>query len=74
MDETSVINANENGYGYTGGGLRAHGVSTVEAKAEINILNNVRNGMENYGTFNIAEGAKLRLQATTSFYQRRRYL
>ena len=58
MDETSVINANENGYGYTGGGLRAYGVSTVEAKAEINILNNVRNGMENYGTFNIAEGAK----------------
>ena len=58
MDETSVINANENGYGYTGGGLRAYGVSTVEENAEINILDNVRNGIENYGTFQIAEGAK----------------
>lgn len=58
MDGTSVINANENGYGYTGGGLQAYGVSTVETGAEINILDNERNGMENYGTFTIAEDAK----------------
>ncbi len=57
MDSTSVINANGNGYGYTGGGLRAYGTSTVDAGAKINILNNKRNGMENYGTFNVAEGA-----------------
>ena len=47
MDETSKINANQNGYGYTGGGLRAYGTSTVEAGAESNILNTKRNGLEN---------------------------
>lgn len=57
MDSTSVINANDNGRGYTGGGLRAYGTSTVESGARINIISNDRNGMENYGTFNIAEGA-----------------
>lgn len=58
MDATSTINANGNGYGYTGGGLRAYGTSTVEANAEINILNNQRNGMENYGTFSMKDGVK----------------
>ncbi len=58
MDETSKINANQNGYGYTGGGLRAYGTSTVEAGAEINILDNKRNGMENYGTFTMEDGVK----------------
>lgn len=58
MDGTSKINANGNGYGYTGGGLRAYGTSDVESGAEINILNNKRNGMENYGNFNMAEGVK----------------
>ena len=53
MDATSVINATENGYGYTGGGLRAYGKSDVESDAEINILDNKHNGMENYGTFNM---------------------
>ena len=60
VDSTSVINANENGYGYIGGGLRAQNssnVTTVAEGAKINILNNKRNGMENYGTFNVAEGA-----------------
>ena len=57
MDSTSVINANDNGRGYTGGGLRAYGTSTVESGARINIISNDRNGMENYGAFNIAEGA-----------------
>ena len=58
MDATSAINANENGHGYTGGGLRAYGTSTVVAGAEINILNNKRNGMENYGTFTMEDGVK----------------
>ena len=58
MDATSAINANENGHGYTGGGLRAYGTSTVAAGAEINILNNKRNGMENYGTFTMEDGVK----------------
>ena len=58
MDATSAINANENGHGYTGGGLRAYGTSTVEAGAEINILDNKRNGMENYGTFTMEDGVK----------------
>ena len=58
MDETSKINANQNGYGYTGGGLCAHGTSTVEAGAEINILDNKRNGMENYGAFTMEDGVK----------------
>lgn len=58
MDGTSTINANENGYGYTGGGLRAYGTSLVASEAEINILNNKRNGMENYGTFTMEDGVK----------------
>lgn len=56
MDGTSSINANGNGYGYTGGGLRAYGTSTVESGATINILNNQRNGMENYGSFTMKDG------------------
>ena len=62
MDSTSVINANENGYGYTGGGLRAATkakTSSVESGAEINICDNKRNGLENYGTFTVADGAKV---------------
>lgn len=58
MDGASVINANENGYGYTGGGLCAYGTSTVESGATINILNNKRNGVENYGNFTMADGVK----------------
>ena len=61
MDATAVINANENGYGYTGGGLRASSASstsTVATGAVINVLNNKRNGVENYGTFTFAEGSK----------------
>ena len=58
MDATSAINANENGHGYTGGGLRAYGTSTVAAGAEINILDNQRNGMENYGAFTMEDGVK----------------
>ena len=58
MDATSTINAKGNGYGYTGGGLRAYGTSTVEANAEINILNNQHNGLENYGTFSMEDGVK----------------
>lgn len=58
MDATSTINANGNGYGYTGGGLRAYGTSTVVANAEINILNNQHNGLENYGTFSMEDGVK----------------
>ena len=59
MDSTSKINANGNGYGYTGGGLRAYGTSTVEAGAVINILNNKRNGMEQYGDFVFKEGSEI---------------
>lgn len=58
MDSTSVINANENGFGYTGGGLRAYGTSTVETGAKINIVDNKRNGMENYGTFTMEDGVQ----------------
>ncbi len=36
----------------------AHGTSTVEAGAEINILDNKRNGMENYGAFTMEDGVK----------------
>ena len=58
MDSTSVINANENGFGYTGGGLRAYGTSTVETGAKINIVDNKHNGMENYGTFTMEDGVQ----------------
>ncbi len=60
MDGDSVINAVGNGTGYTGGGLRAassSGTTTVESGAEINILDNQHNGLENYGTFTAADGA-----------------
>lgn len=59
MDASSKIDANGNGYGYTGGGLRAYGTSTVASGAEINIKNNQRNGMENYGTFSMEDGVAL---------------
>ena len=64
MDGTSVLNANENGYGYTGGGVRAasaSGVSLVEAGAQVNILNNQHNGLENYGQFTFEDGVVLRI-------------
>lgn len=62
MDSTSVINANGNGTGYTGGGLRAEKstcVSTVEAGAVVNIKDNQHNGLENYGNFTFGDAAKL---------------
>ena len=68
MDATAVINANENGYGYTGGGLRASSASstsTVATGAVINVLNNKRNGVENYGTFTFAEGSKFTVTGNT---------
>lgn len=61
MDETSVINVKENA-SVSGGGLRAANsstISTVEAGAEINILDNLHNGLENYGTFTMEDGVKL---------------
>ena len=62
MDGTSEITANGNGYGYTGGGLRAYGVSTIESGAQITIRDNERNGVENYGTFTAEEGAMIDVQ------------
>lgn len=59
MDATSTLTANDNGYGYTGGGLRAYGTSYVEAEAVVKVQNNKRNGVENYGSFTFAEGAKV---------------
>lgn len=61
MDGASTLNVNENGYGYTGGGLRAYGTSLVEEDAVVNILNNKRNGMENYGTFTFENGSVVRI-------------
>lgn len=58
-DSTSVINANENGTGYTGGGLKAYGTSKVSSGAVVNINDNQRNGMENYGNFTFEDGSKL---------------
>ena len=58
-DATSVIIANGNGYGYTGGGIRSYGETTVESGAVINVKDNKHNGMENYGDFTIQDGAKL---------------
>ena len=62
MDGTSEITANGNGYGYTGGGLRAYGVSTIASGAQITIRDNERNGVENYGTFTAEEGAMIDVQ------------
>lgn len=59
MDGDSVVITNDNGYGYTGGGLKASGTTTVDSGAVINIKDNERNGLENYGTFNISDGATL---------------
>ena len=56
-----VINVKENA-SVSGGGLRAANsstISTVEAGAEINILDNLHNGLENYGTFTMEDGVKL---------------
>ncbi len=58
---SSIVNANGNGYDYTGGGIRAAksaSVTTVAAGVEINVKNNQRNGVENYGTFTFVEAAE----------------
>ena len=62
MDGTSVVNVYRNALESTGGGLRAANPttnSTVENGAIMNICNNGRNGLENYGTFTFEDGVTL---------------
>ena len=62
MDGTSVVNVYRNALESTGGGLRAANSttsSTVENGAIMNICDNGRNGLENYGTFTFEDGVTL---------------
>ena len=64
VDGTSVINANGNAVNGSGAGIRASsssGTSLVEAGAQISILNNQHNGLENYGKFTFEDGVVLRV-------------
>ena len=68
-DGKSVINANGNGYGFTGGGMRlakAAGVGQIASGAEVNICENKRNGLENYGNFTFEDGVKLNITKNTN--------
>ncbi|MGM9526170.1 MAG: SdrD B-like domain-containing protein, partial [Peptococcaceae bacterium] len=64
MDGTSTLIANENGWGYTGGALR---IANSLAKgsfakgAVVQLKDNVRNALENYGTCTFEDGVDLQI-------------
>ena len=63
-DGTSKIYANGNGTGYTGGGMCAANssvLSRVESGAIVEINDNSRNGLENYGNFTFEDGVNLEI-------------
>lgn len=66
MDSTSTIQANNNGSGYIGGGLRCGAATSasanVESGAKIELLNNDRRGLKNHGTFYMAPGVELNIR------------
>lgn len=58
IDSTSLLESNENGFGFTGGGLRlssSNATGTIHQGATVSINKNVRNGLENYGTLKFEE-------------------
>ncbi|MGM9948302.1 hypothetical protein [Floccifex sp.] len=58
IDSTSLLESNENGTGYTGGGLRlssSNATGTIHQGATVSIKYNVRNGLENYGSLTFEE-------------------
>ncbi|MGN0968514.1 MAG: S-layer homology domain-containing protein [Oscillospiraceae bacterium] len=69
MDGTSVLTANENGRGFTGGGLRLASSATTgsfAAGAQIELKENVRNALENYGTCTFEDGTVLEITHNTA--------
>ena len=64
MDGTSTLTSNENGWGYTGGALRLSNTSTngvFASGAQVELKNNVRNALENYGTCTFEDGVALEI-------------
>lgn len=62
MDGTSELTANENGWGFTGGALRLASASTIgtfAAGAKVELKDNYRNALENYGTCTFEDGVEL---------------
>ena len=62
MDGTSSLTANENGWGYTGGGFRlasSQGKGNFAAGGTVTVCSNDRNGVENYGALTFADGVKM---------------
>lgn len=64
MDGTSTLTSNENGWGYMGGALRLYNASTngvFASGAQVELKNNVRNALENYGTCTFEDGVVLEI-------------
>ena len=64
IDGTSKLTSNRNGAGSSGAGLRVNSKSSVglvKSGAKIEIKDNSRNGLENYGNFTFEEGADVEI-------------
>ena len=64
IDGTSVLSTNRNGADGYSAGLRASSASSVclvKSGAKIDIKDNFRNGLENYGNFTFEEGVELEI-------------